>query len=115
MLAGPRARLALLRGEIEDVDSLIGPVDLGEGRIWFSLQSAAARLDVLATARRRAEAEREASPFLSHGSGYLEPFALRTLGIVRDDEAMVEQAVVIFEAMGLDWYAAETRKLVAQA
>ena len=114
MLAAPRARLALLRGEIDDVDSLIGPVDLGESRIWFSLQSAAARLDLLAAARRRDEAEREATPFLDQKSRYLEPFALRTLGIVRDDEAMVEQAVHIFESMGLGWQVTETGRLIAE-
>jgi tetratricopeptide (TPR) repeat protein len=115
MLAAPRARLALLRGELEDVDSLVGPVDLGESRIWFSLQSAAARLDTLAATGRRDEAEREATPFLGRGAGYLQPFALRTLGIVRGDEAMVENAVSVFESIGLDWHAAETGRLKAQA
>ena len=52
-------------------------------------------------------------PFLGR-SGYLEPFALRALGIVRGDEGMVEQAHASFDAMGLGWYAGETRRLVAQ-
>jgi hypothetical protein len=114
MLAAPRARLALLRGEIEDVDSVVGPLDLGEGRIWFSLQSASARLDVLAAAREREKLELEAAPLLGRHS-YLEPFALRALGVVRGDEAMVEQARAGFEAMGLGWHAGQTRRLVAQA
>jgi len=114
MLAAPRARLALLRGELDSIDSVIGPLDLAEGRIWFELQNAATRLDVLAAAREREKLEREAPPFLGRPS-YLEPFALRALGIVREDEGMVERAHVAFEAMGLRWFAEETRRLVAQA
>ena len=114
MLAAPRARLALLRGEIDDIDSLVGPLDLAEGRIWFSLQSAAARLDALAAGRELEKLEHEAAPLLGH-PGYLEPFALRALGIAREDDGMVERAHAAFEAMGLGWYAAETRRLVAQA
>jgi class 3 adenylate cyclase len=37
------------------------------------------------------------------------------LGAVREDEALLRQALERFEAMGLEWYAAETRRLVAQA
>jgi hypothetical protein len=43
---------------------------------------------------------------------YLEPFALRALGYARGDEDLIQQAVERFEAMGLDWYATETRRLV---
>ena len=42
---------------------------------------------------------------------YLEPFALRTLGIARGEPALVAQAQERFAAMGLDWYAAQTREL----
>jgi hypothetical protein len=52
------------------------------------------------------DAERHALP-----GTYLEPFALRTLGIARRDPALVAQAQERFEAMALDWYAAETREL----
>jgi len=104
MLAAPRARLALLRGDIGDVDSLLGPLALGEGRIWFELQSASARLDALAAARDRERLEREAPLFLGRRS-YLQPFALRALGVVREDEEMIEQARAAFESMGLDWFA----------
>ena len=104
MLAAPRARLALLRREVDDIDSLVGPLDLGEGRIWFALQSASARLDALAAAREREKVEREAAPFLGRRS-YLQPFALRAVGIVREDQEMVRQARAVFESMGLDWFA----------
>ena len=55
--------------------------------------------------------EAEAPPLLRSGT-HLEPFALRALGIVREDEELVEQATARFEAMGLGWHAAETRRLV---
>ncbi len=44
----------------------------------------------------------------------LEPFGLPALGQVRGDDELIRQALARFEAMGLDWHAAETRKLVAQ-
>ena len=62
--------------------------------------------------RDREGVEAEAPPLLRPGS-YLEPFAMRALGIVREDDDLVEQATARFEAMGLDWHAAETRRLVA--
>jgi hypothetical protein len=43
---------------------------------------------------------------------YLEPFALRALGAAREDPALLEEAVVRFERLGLAWYAAETRRLL---
>jgi len=43
---------------------------------------------------------------------YLEPFALRALGFARDDEGLIAQAIQRFQAMGLDWHAAETKKLL---
>jgi hypothetical protein len=52
-------------------------------------------------------------PLLRPGSPYLEAHALRALGIVRDDGSMLEQALSRFEAMQLEWHAAETRKLLS--
>ena len=40
---------------------------------------------------------------------YLRPFALRALGRVRGDEALVREALAEFEAYRLGWFAAETR------
>ena len=58
-------------------------------------------------ARPAEEAEEAAVPLLQPGT-YLEPFALRTLGVVRSDRALTEQAVERFDAMGLRWHAAKT-------
>ena len=114
VLAGPRTWLALLRGEIDEIDALIDAVDLPRGQTWYAIPAAAARLDALASARDRTRAEREAAPLLRPGT-YLEPFALRALGVVREDESLIERAVERFEAMNLDWHATETRKLITEA
>jgi hypothetical protein len=68
----------------------------------------AGRLDGLAALRDRQRVEAEAAPLLRPGI-YVEPFALRALGIVRGDDALIERAIVRFDAMGLDWHADETR------
>jgi hypothetical protein len=74
--------------------------------MWIS-----ARLDGLAALRDGGRVEEEAPRFLKPRT-YLEPFALRALGVVREDESLIEQALSRFEALGLDWHAAETRKLL---
>ena len=43
---------------------------------------------------------------------YVEPFALRALGIAREDAQQLEEAATRFAAMDLDWHASETRKLL---
>ena len=55
--------------------------------------------------------EAEASRLLQPGT-YLEPFALRALGLVREDASLIERAERRFEAFGLDWHAAQTRALL---
>jgi hypothetical protein len=45
----------------------------------------------------------------------MEPFALRALGIVRDDETLIEQALSRFTTLGLDWHAAQTASLTHAA
>jgi hypothetical protein len=52
-------------------------------------------------------------PLPSHS--YVEPFALRALGIVREDDTLIEQAQAAFAALRLDWHAAQTDRLVQQA
>ena len=57
----------------------------------------------------------EEAPVLGIPGTYLEPFALRALALVEEDDALLERAVQRFEAMSLDWHADETRKLVTGA
>jgi hypothetical protein len=113
ILAAPRAQLALVRGDVNQALALLPPIedDRAVGQTWFALQTATARLDALAAARDHASVERVATPFLQ-GPAYLQPFALRALGIVREDAALIEKAVGRFEALELDWYAVQTRALL---
>ena len=113
VLAAPRTWLALLRGEIDALER-VESIDLARGQTWYALPAAAARLDALAALKERSLVERDATPLLQRGT-YLEPFALRALGTVRDDEAFLGEAIDRFDAIGLTWHAEQTRKLVAAA
>ena len=110
VLAAPRVRLAILRGRLEDVERLVP--ELEQSIMWCALQNAAARFDALAAVGDRERVEAEAQLGARAGT-YLDPFALRALGIVREDEELLSGAVARFDALGLDWHAAETRRLLA--
>ena len=111
VLAAPRTWLALVRGELDRLDRLEA-VDLARGQTWYALPAAAARLDALAALKERSLVERDAPPLLKPGT-YLEPFALRALGAVREDGSLIEQAADVFAAMGLEWHAQQSRRLLA--
>ena len=68
----------------------------------------AAHLNALAALGDRAGAEDAAGRALQPGT-YVEPFALRALGVVREDAALVERAAERFDALGLAWHATRTR------
>ena len=115
VVAAPRVWLALHRGEVDDIAALIEPLRQARNlTAWFALPAAAARLDALAALKERSSVEREAAALLQPGT-YLEPFALRALGAVRENEVLIEQARDRFEAMDLEWHAEQTRKLMARA
>jgi class 3 adenylate cyclase len=113
VLAAPRTWLALLRGEVENITPL-EPADLARIQHEYALPTAAARLDALAALRERVSVEQDAPRLLQPGT-YLEPFALRALGAVREDESLIEQAADRFDAVGLNWHAEQSRRLLAQA
>ena len=92
-----RLRLALLRRDGDELARLLLPEP--QRSFVFGPSTIASRLDALA-ALRRPEAEAEAEPLLQPGT-YLEPFALRALGIVREDETLVEQALERFRRLGV--------------
>ncbi|MDQ2984540.1 MAG: AAA family ATPase [Actinomycetota bacterium] len=114
-LNAPLLRLRLARGELDEIEELIEAPELrGWHRGWFIFSALTAQLDAFAALGDGPRAEQAAEPHLRRGT-YLEPFALRALGSVREDKRLLEQAVAAFEGLGLDWHAAETKKLVLQA
>ncbi len=110
VLDTPRLLRALHRGDVSAVESLLGEPAVRTTN-WFYLSSTAAHLDGLAALGKRERVEQEASRALQPQT-YLEPFALRALGIVRQDETLVAGAADRFETFGLDWHAARTRALL---
>lgn len=108
VIGAPRLRLALHRGELDRVASLVGEPAVRR-TTWFYLSSVATHLDALAALGERARLESEAPRFAA-GNAYLEPFALRALGIAGDDDELMGRAAECFAALGLEWHAARTRE-----
>jgi hypothetical protein len=75
------------------------------------MAGATAQLDALAELGERGEVEEQAERYVH--APYLEPFALRALGRVREDEALIRRALERFEALKLRWHAQQTRRLLA--
>jgi hypothetical protein len=103
----PRTRLALIRGEVDALEELLSDVGWLTRQTWFELPGAAARLDALAVIGTTAELEQAFAP----PSSYLEPFALRALGVTKADEDLLSRADARFRELGLDWHAAQTEQL----
>jgi hypothetical protein len=99
------------RADLAEVERKLGGWS-PQGRRDF--EGLVAQLNALVALGRGARIEEEAPPLLRPGT-YVEPFALRALGFARQDNGLIEQAITRFESMGLDWYAAESRKLLARA
>jgi len=110
VLSTPRIRLALHRNDLAAVRSLLGTPAVRTSN-WFYLSAMAAHLDGLAALGEENRVEEEASRALRSGT-YLEPFALRALGVVRQDERLIAQAVDRFAAFDLPWYSAQTSLLL---
>ena len=110
VLNTPRVQLALHRDDLAAVESLLGQPDVRRSN-WFFLSSMATHLDALAALGERARVEAEASRLLQPKT-YLEPFALRALGLVREDASLIERAAERFSAFGLDWHADRTLALL---
>ena len=108
-----RLRLALVRGNPGQVEKLLAEAEAPPKTLIRSTKLApvASRLDALAALRDRERIEADAPRWLQPKT-YLEPFAFRALGIVREDASLVERAAGGFEAMGLGWHAAQTRALL---
>ena len=108
-----RIRLALVRSDLEPVERLLAESEVPKRALIRSTKFApvAARLDALAALGQRERVEAETPPLLRPGT-YIDPFALRALGVVRGDSGLVEEAAERFAAMGLAWYTRQTRALL---
>ncbi|MDQ5841726.1 MAG: hypothetical protein M3537_11450, partial [Chloroflexota bacterium] len=109
MTVAPPIDIAMARGDLAEVEDRL--------QTWRpdglqSVDDLITWLNALMALGRRAEIEAEA-PALVKPQTFLEPFALRALGFARNDDGLIAQAIQRFEAMGLDWHAAETRKLLS--
>jgi class 3 adenylate cyclase len=105
-----KLRLALVRNDVTAIERFASAFDLGPFGWMGRIDAAATLLEALVTLGARKWIENTAPEFLRPGT-YVEPFALRALGIARDDGRMVDEASRRFRAMGLDWRADETRNL----
>jgi class 3 adenylate cyclase len=108
----PRLRLGVARRDLEALRVLLGSLNEEEDLAVYAYPSWAAALDALVTLGDDAAIEARAPAALRAGP-YVEPFALRALGVARGDDTLLEDAMGKFEAMGLKWHADETRKLLA--
>jgi len=97
-----------------DLDELRRRVDLvgPDAFMPFEFDRSAVMLEALVALGDRARIESHA-PKLLRADTYVEPFALRALGVARGDRSLLAEAVSRFEGMELDWFAGETRKLLA--
>jgi DNA-binding SARP family transcriptional activator len=100
-------RLALLRGDLAWAEDLVAANPVHD---FHDVDYPAARLDAFVALRDQERAEAEAPQALRSG-GYTEPFALRALGVLREERPLVERALARFEELGLTRRAEETRVL----
>jgi len=107
-LASPGIRLGLLRGDRDEVERWLA-LDVFRMHV-YGPGVMTSRLDALAALRDRAQVEEVAPSFIEHRL-FLEPFALRALGIVRGDDALLARADELFAERGLDWHRSETERL----
>jgi len=105
-------RLALARNDLAELRRLVDSPTLGAQRP-FVFDGAAALFDAFVALGDHERIESEAPQWVRDGT-YTAPFALRALGVARADSRLLNEALARFEAMGLEWHAAETWKLVSR-
>ena len=110
-LATPRARIALVRGDLDTVEQLLREKEWLIRMSWFSLPAVAVRLDAGAVLGD-AESVRGDAEHFGRPRSYLEPFALRAQAIVMEDEALLARAHELFNGLRLDWHLAQTSALI---
>ena len=109
----PRMQLALARGDLDAVRASWRRrcrSAAGTGAGWPSPRSSPGSTGSPRCGDRPG-VEAEAAAHLRPNT-YLEPFALRALGVVREDDRARRAGAGRFEALGLDWHAEQTRALL---
>jgi len=107
-LVAPRIRLAVIRRDPEALQELLAQPAFRN--MTFGPAQIGARMDGLALVHDRERIEAEAPPLLQPGT-MVEPFALRALGIARNDDALVDRADERFAVLGLEWHRSQTATL----
>ena len=109
-LSGARLRIALQRDDRRSIESLVElPVE--RALVWGP-GIFAARLDAFIALGRHDRIEAEA-PELAQAGTTVEPFALRALGVARNDDELLARADALLAALGLEWHRAQTERLRA--
>jgi class 3 adenylate cyclase len=111
-LDGVLLKLALARRDLVEVERLCDAIPAEWRGSWFYLSGSTALMEALGALHRLDELDAAVARF-SWPDTVFEAHALRALGVGREDRGLLEQALARFEELGLDWHAAETRKLVA--
>jgi class 3 adenylate cyclase/tetratricopeptide (TPR) repeat protein len=113
IMDAPRLRLALHRGDLDAVRRLESRAgaSISRRQIWYFPAAVAAHFDGLAALGDADEAERDAPEFLNSDS-VLVAFAMRALGMLRRDPALVEASAARFAELGFGAQAAATRASV---
>jgi tetratricopeptide (TPR) repeat protein len=109
ILDTPRLRLALARGDLETARNLAVPPLSHRRQVWFYPAAVSTYLDAVAALGDREAVESVAAAVLGQEDSVLQAFALRALGIVRRDRALLDAAGERFETFGLEHQAVATR------
>ena len=108
----PQLLLGVARRDVDTLEAVLSSLDEEEELAVYSFETWAAVLDALVVLADAKTLEARASMALRAGP-YVQPFALRALGVSRNDETLLRDAVGKFNAMSLEWHAEQTRKLLA--
>ena len=106
-LDAARLDLARSRGDLDRVEALIGRL---EPPTVHDSWTRIAILDGWLALGEYEKKEKNAPRWLLPGTDF-EPFVIRALGAARRDERLIDNAILRFLEMGLEWHADETRAL----
>ena len=106
-----KIRLALARNDLAELRRLVDSLELVPPRA-FGFDQATALFDALVVLGDRERIELEAPPWVQERT-YMAPFALRALGVARNDRQLLNEAAARFDGMSLEWDARKTRELIS--